>query len=332
MRRQTAGFTLIELMISAAVLVIISVYLTGMLTQQNRAYSVVDQVTETQSNLRAVSALMEREIRTTAFMAPEGSAACGVDRDDGPDVLYVTDADAYRNGSSVKRYDLGPKVDNVGFPGDTLRLATLNPDGDGHYDLDADGVGDSDFRPGGGVIVMDYRNPERGTACGVIREGGVTEVPATLLVDFEADAAALGAHNPSRPEQYLVAIPAHRYMIDDENQLLRDDLVLAEDVEDLQVAYFFDVDDDRTIDDGENPGAAGAHPRYVASENDNVELREIRFNVVMRSRRSDPSMGSATFQAFENRTAVAGTDGFRRRTFTASVSPRNVGHRWNSDI
>jgi prepilin-type N-terminal cleavage/methylation domain-containing protein len=330
MRRNTAGFTLIELMISAAVLVIISVYLTGMLTQQNRAYSVVDQVTETQSNMRAVSALMEREIRTTAFMAPEGSAACGVDRDDGPDVLYVTDADAYQNGSSVKRYDLGPKVDS-GFPGDTLRLATLNPDGNGHYDLDADGVGDSDFRPGGAVIVMDFRNPERGTACGVIREGGVTEVPATILVDFEADADALGAHNPSRPEPYLVAVPAHRYMINDDNQLLRDDLVLAEDVEDLQVAYFFDLDDDHVVDANENPGAAG-EPLYVASENDNVELREIRFNFVMRSRRPDPSFSNATFQAYENRAAVAGTDGFRRRAFTASVSPRNVGHRWNAGI
>jgi hypothetical protein len=32
-------------------------------------------------------------------------------------------------------------------------------------------------------------------------------------------------------------------------------------------------------------------------------------------------------QAMENRAAVGASDGFRRRTYTATVRPRNVGFR-----
>jgi prepilin-type N-terminal cleavage/methylation domain-containing protein len=330
MRRDDAGFTLIELLISAAVLALISVYLTGMLTQQNRAYAVVDQVTETQSNMRAVSALMEREIRTTAFMAPEGAAACGVDNTARSDVLYVTDSDAYENSNSVKSYALGAEVVS-GWTTDTLRLATLSPDGVAQYDIDADGVVDSDYKPGAGVIVMDKNNPERGTACGMIRTGGVAEVSRSITLDWEAGASTLANVGLNRPEPFLVAVPAHRYVIDADNQLFRDDLVLAEDVEDLQIAYFVDLDDDKDIDANEFLGAAG-EPVYSANGTNHEDLREIRFNFVMRSRRPEENLTGATFQALENRQAIAGTDGFRRRAFIAAVRPRNIGHRWNEGV
>ena len=49
------GFTIIELMIAMAVLMVVVVYLTEMLTRQSRAYTVVDQVTEAQQNLRAIA-------------------------------------------------------------------------------------------------------------------------------------------------------------------------------------------------------------------------------------------------------------------------------------
>ena len=42
--RQAAGFTLIEMMISVAVLAVITVYMTGMLMQQSRGYEVVEDV------------------------------------------------------------------------------------------------------------------------------------------------------------------------------------------------------------------------------------------------------------------------------------------------
>ena len=72
------GFTLIEVMVSAAVLGIIMFYLTDMLVQQSRSYEVVDDVNEAQQNLRAIADLMERELRSTGFLVREGGAICGV--------------------------------------------------------------------------------------------------------------------------------------------------------------------------------------------------------------------------------------------------------------
>ena len=72
--RRRGGFTIIELMIAMAVLLVVVAYLTEMLTRQGRAYTVVDQVTEAQQNLRAIGELLERELRVTGLMVPEGAA------------------------------------------------------------------------------------------------------------------------------------------------------------------------------------------------------------------------------------------------------------------
>ena len=46
--RRSAGFTLIELMLSALILIVIMVYVTRAFTVQQQTYVVVDQVTEAQ--------------------------------------------------------------------------------------------------------------------------------------------------------------------------------------------------------------------------------------------------------------------------------------------
>jgi prepilin-type N-terminal cleavage/methylation domain-containing protein len=329
MRRDDAGFTLIELMVSAAVLALISVYLTGMLTQQNRAYTVVDSVTETQSNLRAIGTLMDREVRTSSMMTYEGAVACGVDSVTGPDVLYVTDIDAFELVQSADdTFNVALDENGAAITGgptftSTLHLSRVTTDDHASYDLDTDGTPDSDFRNGGGVIVIDGAAQGRGTACGIIREVDVGG--STLTVNFEAGAGSLAVGDPTAAHK-LMAIPAHRYMVDDENRLMRDDQVLAEDVEDLQVAYFIDANDNLEYDDEEYEGDAD-EPVYESAGTDHRSVREIRFNVVMRSRRPDPALTNATFQVTENREVVAGTDGFRRRVFTGTARPRNVGHR-----
>ena len=328
------GFTIIELMVSMAILALISIYLTGMLTQQNRAYTVVDQVTEAQSNTRAISQILEREVRASGGLAPEGAAVCGVDNTDEPDVLYVTDMDPLQITPEMN-YALGGEIES-GFTGggtDTIRLIAPGGvvlDGRAFYDLDGDGTGDADFRPGAGVIVVDPKNAMRGTVCGVIVDAGVNVAGRTIEVDFSGSTGTLAAKPPGRPTSPLVAIPAHRYMVDADNRLMRDEMVLADDVEDFQVAYFFDRDDDGDPTEvGEVFGSAtGAVYVANALNMDNEELRQVRFNFVTRARRPDPSFTGATFQATENRAAVAGTDGFRRRLYRAEVRLRNIGRRW----
>jgi prepilin-type N-terminal cleavage/methylation domain-containing protein len=330
--RRREGFTLAELLVSLAVLGIVSIYLTNMLMQQNRAYAAVDEVTEVQSNVRAIADLLEREIRETALMAPEAAAVCIVDNTAGPDVLYVTDGDAY-DFASESRYDLGANV-TAGTPGAgtvTFSLADLDTDSRPFYDTDADGTADSDFRPGGAVIVVDRSNPQRGAACGPIVAGGVDLGTRRITVDFSLGHATVAAMPLGGPAAEFVVVPAHRYWVDANRRLFRDDLVLAAEVEDLQLAAFFDLDGDGNVDVNEYRGETAGTAFPPTPVWDNRELREVRFNFVVRSAMPDPNLPGAVFQALENRVAPAGgPDGFRRRAFTAAVRTRNVGHRWNA--
>ena len=148
-------------MISLAILAIVSVFLMDMRSRQTKTYQVVDQVAEAQTNLRVITDLLEREIRVTGFMVPEGAAICGVDNVDAPDILVVTDAAVIDPTSQIQN-DLGIDI-TAGYDGnsiDTLTLAGDGPlDGNPFYDIDSDGVADVDLMqvPGlgqvGGIIV-----------------------------------------------------------------------------------------------------------------------------------------------------------------------------------
>jgi prepilin-type N-terminal cleavage/methylation domain-containing protein len=337
MRRN--GFTMAELLVSLAVLSIVSIYLTNMLTQQNRAYVVVEDVTEAQGNARAILDILERDLRETAQLAPEGSAVCGVDKTDGPDVLYVTRSEVFNfEDDRITEYDgLGSPV-LAGFSGtgnnEIIQLVPallgqpdpMARDYDPYHDTDGDGAKDSDFAPGGSVIVVDPDHPDKGAACGVIVTGGLDIVAKRLTVNFD-----VGGENPGLGSN-VVVLPATRYSVSVDDELLRDGAVLAEGVEDLQVAYFFDLfPQDGEVDDDEVPGSDG-DPVYESDDFDNSQLREVRINVSVRSRRGDLRLPGAVPQAVENHAPAAVPDGFRRRVLTASVRPRNVGHRPTFDI
>jgi prepilin-type N-terminal cleavage/methylation domain-containing protein len=357
MRRTRAGFTLTELVVTLAVLGIVTFFLTEVLVRQSRTYTVVDDVSETQQSLRAVTGMLEREIRMTGFMVPEGATVCGWDMpaaagaDDTPDVLYVTDSDAIDH-NGLRDAELQYAEVNAGFTGigtDTIQLSTVvvDPPGDptkGFYDLDGDGVGDSDFLfsvdppRSGGVIIFDLDDPARGAACGVIT--AIDVGTATVRVDFDvanadytpAGGAAPGGTPLAAGTTNLVAVPAHAYWVNPNApngppQLIRDGMVLANDVEDLQVALFYDHDGDGDVDAGEYRGAAAA---YVSADEDNRELREVRVTVVSRTRGQDPdvlanpALANSVTQAAENRQVGLVADGFRRRAISVTVRPRNT--------
>lgn len=321
--RRTHGLTLVELMVAVGILTIVVGGVMESFVVQNRAYTIVDQTTETQQNSRAVASLLEQDLRMTGFMVPEGAVACGLDAATsagllgGSDVLYVTDPDPI-DPTDQTMADLGATI-NSGYNNSTvtLNLADLSVEGVPYYDTNGDGAADSDFRTGAGVIVMDTSNPGRGTACGVIQD--VLVAAKQLRVSFDAGFPAAGGMT-------LIAVPAHRYAVDDENNLMRDDVAVVTDVDDLQIAYFIDANDDGDEDPNEFKGDSAAVD-YDAPGTNHSDLREIRFNLVMRSRTEDREFTEGYMQAKENRAAVGGNDGFRRRVVTASVKPRNLGFR-----
>ncbi len=320
--RRRAGFTLIELLVSVVMLGVVMIYLLRSFTVQHKTYTVVDETTEIQQNARAVADLLERDLRHAGLMVPESGAVCGLDATNAPDVLFVSDADAISPGTE-KVADFGADLTgtNVATGSQTLVVDGLVAEPApfrAAYDLDADGVADSDFRELAGVIVTDLAAPARGAACGI-----VTDIPnaTSLVVDIlTTPLAAAGTAQ-------LVAIPAHVYQLTIAGQLQRDGIVLAENVDDIQVAYFFDSDEDAIVDANEYRGDDTVD--YLAADAAITEdrIREVRVNLVLRTRFEDPSWTQGVFQNAENRVAVAGTDGFRRRVHTATVRLRNVGNR-----
>lgn len=326
-RGARAGFTIIELMVAAATLFVIVAYALATFTYQHQTYVVVDQVSETQQNTRAIASLMERDIRNAGYMVAVEAASCGIDADDSPDVLYLSDADAIRNvdelGAAMMSEKLGADVSAIsaGSP-DVITVDDVVIDGQATYDTNADGNPDSDFQLGAGAILVDVANPERGSRCGRVTAVSLGASPK-VSVDLAQNAFGAAASNP----EDLVLVPAHVYAVADgpPPELRRNGELLAKDIEDLQVAWFFDDDGDGQVDGGEYRGVEGND--YDPTALDANALREIRVNLVARTRDDDPRNpdSAGTGQSVENRdTNVAGDDGRRRRVHTATVRVRNI--------
>jgi prepilin-type N-terminal cleavage/methylation domain-containing protein len=327
LRNAAAGFSLVELMIALGAMGIIVMFALGSFTAQHQTYVVVDQVSETQQNTRAIAALLERDIRNAGFMVPPAAASCGVDNDDGSDVLFVSDAGAIRTVDQLPQelaaLELGATTSVEPSTGSTVvTVDDVVIDQQASYDEDGDGTDDTDFQEQGGAIVVDVANPGRGVACGIVSS---IDSATQLSVVFENELAAGTAFPPQ-----LRVVPAHVYRVVDPGggappELRRNGVALARDVEDLQVAWFYDDDRDGQIDGGEYRGDSSLD--YDNEAVDGNDLREIRINLVLRTRSDDPRNpdSAGTGQARENRdTSVPGDDGRRRRVHTATVRLRNV--------
>lgn len=315
--KRAKGFSLLELMVAVAVLGVILSYLFDTFTVYHRSSEVISQVTESQQNSRAIASLIERDIRHAGLMVELAGAFCGTDSTTAPDSLFVSDADAIDQLSTTDN-DLGSTFPDTNVSSGsntiTVNLSLEDPD-DFAYDTNGDGTLDSDFRVGGGVIIVDRGNPTRGTACGVITDVdlGSDEIEFNLVSDILASGPGVG--------EDLIAIPAHAYQVANAS-LMRNNMVLAMGVEDLQVAYFFDDNGNNTVDVGDYRGD-GVGPNYDADSLNVEDAREIRVSFVTRTRNEDAKFPAGEFQAAENRAVVAGSDGFRRRVTTSTVKLRN---------
>ena len=322
--KSNRGFTLIELLIAMAMFAVIAVYLLETFTVNNRNYVALDQTIEAQQNMRAVADIIERDVRHAGFMVPEAAAICGIDSTSGPDTLYVSDYEAIDPGTDIVSYrgaGITGGATNVSTGSvialvlDSVIIEPLSPVR-AAYDTNGDGTNDSDFQEGAGVIVMDRNDPGRGVACGQVRAVNA----ATDRIDVEILSGTLGALTGTAE---LEAVPAVEYRVAG-GVLFRNGLKLARGVEDLQIAYFFDINGVNEI-----RGAAGG-TAYVAKNQSVEDLLQVRINFVTRTRKEDPRFHAGSFQAKENRAAIAGNDGYRRRVHTSTILPRNLVNRMNT--
>lgn len=331
--RSRRGFTLVELMLAVTLLSIVIVGVLESLTRQHKSSIVTESIVEVQQNVRAISYLIEREIRMAGFMVPNAVSVCGIDATVGSDQLFVSETEPIVP-DDARAGDMGARVLTAWSTGNawptafnlTVDAATSDLDGDGtlFYDNDNNGVPEADFRVGGGFILGDMANPHRGTACGTIVAATATQLRVIQtggnLVAFVAGSDA---------EEEIVIVPAAHYAINGAfatGRLERNGDLLAQGVDDFQISLFYDLDDDGVIDaPGEEPGRTIGNV-YDPVNWDNSELMEVRFSIVVRTRATDVDFVNGNFQTFENRVAPGGgPDGFRRRSIVTAVRPRNVG-------
>jgi prepilin-type N-terminal cleavage/methylation domain-containing protein len=323
---RNAGFTIIELLIASALMAVVMVFTMQTFTLNNQNYIKVDSVVDAQQSLRAVASVIERDLRHAGMMVPEGAAVCGMDSTTGPDRLYISDYTAINPADSKVFFD-GARITTNGnkFTGtptlalDTLVIEPGTPEPS--YDTDGNGVNDSDFHVGGGVIIVDLMDLERGSDCGFVTDVDL----ATDSIDVDIVTAGMSG-NPAAGTYDMTAVPALEYRIDSAS-LLRNNLRLADGIEDLQITYFMDLDGDNEVDSGELRGESDSDS-YLASASDASDLRWVRLNVVARTRAQDDHFTQGFIQTTENRAVGGATqDGFRRRVHTAIVRMRNVGDR-----
>jgi len=316
------GFTLIELVVVLLITGIISVFVGQTLIVTDRTFHSVDQTTASQQSLRVIGDILSHDIRHAGLMVPGYASVCGVDNDDAPDILYLSDSAAIDPGNDTDPYP-GSQIAGltnltVGTVVLTLDSLMIEPSGAREaYDTNSDGTNDSDFQPGAGVIVADSLDPDRGTACGRIRSVNLGSDQITVAIVSKLD-------NTGNPAQ-LIAVPAHEYRISG-TRLLWNGTGLAEGIEDFQVAYIFDLNGNDVVDPGETLGD-GVGDDYESDDESADDLREIRISVVARAQLEDPQFTSGRLQPVENRDPSGGADGFRRRILTTELRLRNVGPR-----
>ena len=195
--------------------------------------------------------------------------------------------------------------------------------------VDGDVPATVDFRVGEGVIVA---SPTQ-TYCAPIK----SVVGNRITFDIPASESAtdyLGAASAD-----MRAVPANVYQLDerpDHLELRRNGLLLASQIEDFQVEYWLDnsglpngvedTDQEFPVNDLETPDPPGG-----AIPANNAQVRRVRVSVIARTLRDEGTTGGSASghlsfarPALANRVAGVATDTFRRRSFSASILPRNL--------
>jgi len=330
-----AGFSLIELMISVAVLGIVTAQLLVVFSNQKKVFTSNERALDTQEQARLTLDLISFDTRMAGFMVPRWAAVSSVDGgDDDADRLCVSDASYFDFSGAPSPLDTKTR------PFDGATVTDLQTDRVSVISLDIDGTApNTDFLApsaagagnGGGIIIASPTETFCARITQIVGNTIYFEDHGDSLVNHGDATAYIGGVTPQ-----LRAVPAQIYEVDPVAlELRRNGLLLASSIEDLEIEYWLDnsgapngvQDDDdefpvNTLNNPDPPG--GAIPA------DNSMVRRVRVTVLARSEREEEQrtasgrMLGAGRPALANRLADPTPDRFRRRSFNASILPRNL--------
>lgn len=331
--RRAEGFSLIELMVAVAVLGIVTAQLFIVFSNQKRVYVSNERALDVQEQARLTLDLISYDTRMAGFMVSRWTALSSVDGgDEDADRFCVSDASYFDFSGTPSPLDSrtrpfdGAQV--TGLASGSVDVSTLDVDGNGTGDFlapTAAGAGN-----GGGIIIATPTETFCARITGIA--GNTISFEDHDEADENGDATAYITGGVSAQ---LRAVPAQVYEVDqDALELRRNGLLLATSIEDLEVEYWLDTsgtangvqDGDsefpvNVLNDPDPPG--GAIPANMAM------VRRVRVSVLARTDREE-EQGSAHGlltngrPALANRLASDVNDRFRRRSFSASILPRNL--------
>lgn len=317
-----AGFSLLELMVAVAVMGVVTAQLFVVMGNQKKVYSSNERAVDAQETARMTLDLISFDTRMGGYMVPTWLAVSSVDggaKD--PDRFCVSSmfADPGVTGTGnpmealTTRWE-GAKIAAGGLSANSVQVASLN------LNPNQDAV--DDFATGGGIIIASKDQ----TYCA--RIASITPgAPATIT--FATSDATTYITNIT---DYTQAVPANVYEVNANNELLRNNMVLAQGIEDLEAEFWVDGSANN-LDDGDtefpvntlnNPDPPGGG---LMARNDRI--RRVRISVLAVSQFEDQA-NSATGNLSYARPKVANRDAgdvpdrFRRRAFSVSIMPRNV--------
>jgi DNA-binding XRE family transcriptional regulator len=178
-------------------------------------------------------------------------------------------------------------------------------------EFDIDGSGGSDFGIGQGIIISD------GTTQHCARITDETSGTSNQI-EFTPDLPTVGLATSDFTLASIRVVPAVVYEVD-ANGLRRNNMLMSDEVEDLQVEYGLDINGDDVVDTSD----PNEFPIDSLVGSDPSQIRTLRITGTTRTSQQDPEFNGPGFEAAANRPSTA-NDGRRRRRFVASVLPRNL--------
>lgn len=292
------GYSLLELMVALAVMAIVASQLLLTFSTQQASYQDQKRVVETQQDVRLLADVILADLRMAGFMVNRENGVGSIDGGTAAaDVICMSDPNAFDDTEvedSSDRFE-GASITGTVTASDGSITLTAS-------EMDIDGDGTNDFTNAGGILISD------GTR---VHCAAITNVSGAD-VDFTPPTPSGSTWSPL----FDRAVPAIVYRLNG-NQLLRNGVVISTQVEDLQIQFGVDNDNDGDIEGAEFP-----IDDLNTGANDLGEIMVARLTLTSRTSRADPVInGQRTAAA--NRIAGA-ADNFKRRRVTTDVQLRNM--------
>ena len=314
-----AGFSLVEVMAALVILAIAMTAVFATFISQQKSFTVQSRVAEMQQNLRQAVEYMSRDIRMAGYgipdnvVIPAGIIATGVtsirsvyvkDNTTGPDQIYI-----------LYLFDM-----DLNQPPTTSNNAAANA-------TSITVVSTTGFLAGGGELVL-------------ITDGNTADLYETssgtsgTTMNFRTGIAGYnGFHSKFYPAASTVAKARfERYYIDSTTDSAHPTLMVdrmgglapqpvADDIEDMQLSYGLDTNNDGVVDAWRNDVVGGPVLSVPAEV---PQIRQVRLQFIARTRL--PGAGWAeTRPVLGNHAAGATPDGHRRRIYDIVIDVRNSG-------